>query len=61
MDYQLVTPVSGAVVLETMEQFERFGLEPVDPETTPDIIPEPGVCMLMVGCVCYFVMRRRCA
>lgn len=60
MNYQLVTPVSGAVVLETMEQFQRFGLEPVDPETTPDIIPEPGACMLMIGCVCYFVMRRRC-
>ncbi len=59
MDYQLVTPVSGAVVLESMEQFERFGLEPVDPETTPDIIPEPGSCMLVVGFVLYFVMRRR--
>jgi hypothetical protein len=61
MDYQLVTPVSGAVVLESMEQFRSFGLEPVDPETTPDIIPEPSGCILMLGGVCYFVIRRRCA
>ena len=60
MDYQLVTPVSGAVVLESMAQFESFGLEPVDPETTPDIIPEPGSCILMIGCIMYFVTRKKC-
>ena len=30
-DYALVTPVTGAVVLETKEQFDRAGLRPVDP------------------------------
>ena len=38
--YQLVTPVSGAVVLETQEQYDQFGLRPVDANTVPTI-PEP--------------------
>ena len=38
--YQLVTPVSGAVVLETAEQYEQFGLRPVDAGSVPTI-PEP--------------------
>lgn len=37
---QLVTPVSGAVVLETQAQYEQFGLRPVDANTVPTI-PEP--------------------
>jgi len=37
---QLVTPVSGAVVLETQAQYERFGLRPVDANSVPTI-PEP--------------------
>ncbi len=37
---QLVTSVSGAVVLETQEQFENAGLNPVDVSTVP-VIPEP--------------------
>jgi hypothetical protein len=37
---QLVTPVSGAVVLETKEQYDQFGLKPVDANTVPTI-PEP--------------------
>lgn len=37
---QLVTPVSGAVVLETKQQYEQFGLRPVEPNTVPTI-PEP--------------------
>lgn len=40
MKYQLVTPVSGAVVLETKEQYDQFGLRPVDANTVPTI-PEP--------------------
>ena len=44
--YQLVTPVSGAVVLETKEQYERAGLTPVDPGTVPTI-PEPETVMLL--------------
>jgi hypothetical protein len=39
--YHLVSEVSGAVVLETAEQFERAGLKPVDPSTVP-VVPEPS-------------------
>ncbi|MBM3883045.1 MAG: PEP-CTERM sorting domain-containing protein [Verrucomicrobia bacterium] len=44
--YQLVTPVSGAVVLETQAQYEATGLEPVDPATVP-AIPEPSTWLLL--------------
>ena len=30
MKYQLVTPISGAVVLETQAQYDAAGLQPVD-------------------------------
>ena len=46
VQYQLVTPVSGAVVLETAEQYRAAGLQPVDPGTVPTI-PEPEVVILM--------------
>ena len=39
--YQIVTLVSGAVVLETKEQYQQTGLEPADPATVP-AIPEPA-------------------
>ncbi len=45
--YQLVTPVSGAVVLETQEQFKAAGLEPVSAESVPTV-PEPETWMLLV-------------
>lgn len=38
--YQLVTSVTGAVVLETKQQFAEAGLEPVDANSVPTI-PEP--------------------
>lgn len=44
--YQLVTPVSGAVVLETAEQYKDAGLRPVDPATVPTI-PEPETYLLI--------------
>jgi hypothetical protein len=44
--YQLVTPVSGAVVLETKAQFERAGLEPVSSDSVPTV-PEPGTLALL--------------
>lgn len=61
--HQLVTSVSGAVVLETKEQFDRAGLSPVDPAEVP-VIPEPaswlllciGLCLGMLRC---FRPRRR--
>lgn len=37
---QLVTRVSGAVVLENQQQYDQFGLRPVEPNTVPSI-PEP--------------------
>jgi Vault protein inter-alpha-trypsin domain len=44
--YQLVTPVSGAVVLETAEQYRAAGLKPVEPGTVPTI-PEPEMIALL--------------
>lgn len=46
--WQLVTPVSGAVVLETKQQYDRHGLAAVDPATTPSVVPEPGTWALLV-------------
>lgn len=40
--YQLVTPVSGAVVLENQEQYKQAGLNPADPATVPSAVPEPS-------------------
>jgi hypothetical protein len=45
--YQLVTPVTGAVVLETAEQYRAAGLKPVDPGTVPTI-PEPEMVVLLI-------------
>jgi hypothetical protein len=59
--YQLVTPVSGAVVLETAAQYAQTGLTPVDPQTVP-AIPEPGTLALMVAAVLVLLtwrVRRR--
>jgi Vault protein inter-alpha-trypsin domain len=44
--YQLVTPVSGAVVLETAQQYDAAGLKPVDAGTVPTI-PEPEMIALL--------------
>jgi hypothetical protein len=38
--YQLVTPVSGAVVLETKQQYQESQLSPVSKNTVPTV-PEP--------------------
>jgi hypothetical protein len=46
--YQLVTRVSGAVVLETQTEYELAGLQPADPATVPSI-PEPRAWLLLVG------------
>jgi hypothetical protein len=44
--YQLVTPVSGAVVLETAQQYRDTGRQPVDAGTVPTI-PEPEIITLL--------------
>jgi hypothetical protein len=59
--YQLVTPVSGAVVLETIEQFRRHGLEPVDGSGTPAVpaLPEPSTGLLVMLAASAALLRRR--
>ncbi len=59
--YQLVTPVSGAVVLETAEQYQRAGLQPVPANTVPTI-PEPEEWLLMfvaLAVLLWMTCRRR--
>jgi len=45
--YRLVTPVSGAVVLETTAQYAQAGLTPASAATVPTV-PEPEVWAMMV-------------
>lgn len=58
--YQLVTPVSGAVVLENAEQYRAAGLEPVNAGSVPTI-PEPEMVALMalVAIVLSFLVYRK--
>jgi len=58
--YQVVTPVSGAVVLETAQQYAQSDLTPVNPGTVPTI-PEPEVMVLMVvaGAFLIFLAYRK--
>lgn len=58
--WQLVTPVSGAVVLETKQQFTDAGLTSVDPLTTPSVVPEPETWALFgVGAIVLCLLSRR--
>jgi hypothetical protein len=54
---QLVTPLTGAVVLETREQYDRHNLKPADPTTVPSI-PEPQTWLLVGVGIFAFVLRR---
>jgi hypothetical protein len=59
--HQLVTPVTGAVVLETQQQYEDSKLRPVDPDATPKI-PEPGTLALLLAALpalLWWAWRRR--
>jgi hypothetical protein len=59
--YQLVTPVSGAVVLETRQQYEQAGLKPVEPGSVPTI-PEPETIVLLAvatGLLAFACLSRR--
>jgi hypothetical protein len=59
--YQLVTPVTGAVVLETNQQYKDNGLEPVAPGTVPTV-PEPEEWMLIIiaaAVLGYFAWKRK--
>ena len=52
--YQLVTPVSGAVVLETEQQYRANDLKPVDAGTVPTI-PEPEMIVLFIVAAVFMV------
>jgi hypothetical protein len=56
--YQLVTPVSGAVVLETKQQYDEAGLEPVPPGSVPTI-PEPETWLLIIVALGVLAFRLR--
>jgi len=61
--YQIVTPLTGAVVLETQEQYRRAGLEPVNSGAVPTI-PEPEEWLLMLSAllvIFWILFRRRSA
>jgi hypothetical protein len=61
--HQLVTPYSGAVVLENKQQYDRAGLKPVDAGSTPQIptsaAPEPSSLVLLVLGLLALNRRRR--
>jgi hypothetical protein len=59
--YQLVTRVSGAVVLETMEQYEQNGLKPVDADSVPQVpnVPEPATSLLVLLTISFAACRRK--
>jgi hypothetical protein len=55
--WQLVTPISGAVVLESQAQYDRAGLQPVSAETVP-VIPEPAITwLLLLGMGIWILVR----
>jgi hypothetical protein len=58
--YRLVTPVSGAVVLESDEQYRAAGLTPPDPSAVPTI-PEPETwALIIIACLAFaWVWRKR--
>jgi hypothetical protein len=57
--YHLVTPVSGAVVLETREQYDASRLTPVSPATVPTV-PEPHEWILaLIACAALLWLARQ--
>jgi hypothetical protein len=56
--YSLVTPWSGAVVLETAQQFEEAGLTPGSPQEVPTI-PEPSMVVLLVAAAALLALVAR--
>jgi hypothetical protein len=54
-----VTPVSGAVVLETKQQYDESRLTPVSPATVPTI-PEPHEWVLaLIACAALLWLARQ--
>ena len=64
LPWHIVTPVTGAVVLESRQQYEDNGLEQVNAESVPTV-PEPSsvLCLAIAFCVllCVMSLRRRAA
>ncbi len=58
LKHHLVTPVSGAVVLETQQQYKEAGLEPIDSSMAPSV-PEPGVLTLILFAALLIFYTRR--
>jgi hypothetical protein len=56
--YQLVTPLSGAIVLETQQQYDEAGLQPVAPGSVPTI-PEPETWLLIIVALSVLGLRYR--
>jgi hypothetical protein len=59
--YRLVTPVSGAVVLETQQQYDESRLTPVSQATVPTI-PEPhewALALIACAALGWFIWRNR--
>jgi len=53
--WSLVTPVSSAVVLETQQQYQQAGLEPVKGSSVPTV-PEPSFWILLCVAVAVFAV-----
>lgn len=56
--FRLVTPVSGAVVLENAAQYDQAGLQPGDPATVPGV-PEPERIGLIVAVAAVLIAKMR--
>ena len=73
LPWQIVTPVTGAVVLETAEQYKQNNLKPAEADSVPTTsssvptVPEPGsiVCLVLAALVLALVLafraRKACA
>lgn len=57
IELQLVTPVSGAVVLERKEQYDKHGLTPGNPDTVPTV-PEPSTGLFAFAGLVWCGLRR---
>ena len=59
--YQLVTLFSGAVVLETQQQYAEHGLTPADGSATPSVpnVPEPSTSLLVMLATAAAILRRK--
>ena len=64
LPWNIVTPVTGAVVLETKKQYEENGLEAADPNSVP-VVPEPSavftIAIALCVVLCAAIIRSRCS